>query len=121
MKKTLFVFPVLLLLPAAAFAAAQADQEPAAAAEAATREAPMLAARVASGELPPLAERLPVEPLVVEPLAELGTYGGTLRKVMQGASFWAFSKFASIETLVDWTFDYDGFQPNVAKGLGDEP
>jgi peptide/nickel transport system substrate-binding protein len=116
MKRTLLVFAVLLLLlPAAVFAAAQADQEQAAVAGAATREAPMLAARVASGELPPLEERLPVEPLVVEPFAELGTYGGTLRKVMRGASFWAFGKFASIETLVDWTFDYAGFQPNVAK------
>ncbi len=30
-------------------------------------------------DLPPVAERLPSEPLVVEPVNELGTYGGTMR------------------------------------------
>ncbi|NJN82778.1 MAG: hypothetical protein HC802_11225 [Caldilineaceae bacterium] len=42
-------------------------------------ESPMLWAAVASGELPSLEERLPVNPLVVEPLSEIGSYGGTLR------------------------------------------
>ncbi len=41
-------------------------------------EAPMLADRVARGELPPVAERLPKEPLVVEPTNRVGTYGGRL-------------------------------------------
>ena len=41
-------------------------------------QAPMLAERVASGELPPVAERLPAEPVVVEPLNTIGTYGGEL-------------------------------------------
>ena len=42
-------------------------------------EAPMLAARVADGSLPPVEERLPDNPLVMEPWEEIGTYGGTLR------------------------------------------
>jgi peptide/nickel transport system substrate-binding protein len=42
-------------------------------------EAPMLAERVAAGELPPVEERLPEDPLVVEPLEAVGQYGGTLR------------------------------------------
>ena len=42
-------------------------------------EAPMLAARVADGSLPPVEERLPDNPLVMEPWEESGTYGGTLR------------------------------------------
>ena len=42
-------------------------------------EAPMLAARVAAGELPPVDQRLPENPLVVEPFHEIGEYGGTLR------------------------------------------
>ncbi|MGI6379676.1 MAG: ABC transporter substrate-binding protein [Anaerolineae bacterium] len=42
-------------------------------------EAPMLAELVASGELPPIEERLPVEPIMVEPLGEIGQYGGSLR------------------------------------------
>jgi peptide/nickel transport system substrate-binding protein len=39
----------------------------------------MLAARVAAGELPPVDQRLPENPLVVEPFHEIGEYGGTLR------------------------------------------
>ena len=42
-------------------------------------EAPLLAARVADGSLPPVEERLPDNPLVMEPWEEIGTYGGTLR------------------------------------------
>lgn len=42
-------------------------------------EAPMLAAMVEAGELPPVEERLPAEPVVVEPTNEIGQYGGTLR------------------------------------------
>ncbi len=41
-------------------------------------EAPEMAALVASGELPPLEERLPVEPVVVQPDEAIGKYGGTL-------------------------------------------
>ena len=40
-------------------------------------ESPALAERVASGDLPPVAERLPANPPVVEPVAEVGQYGGT--------------------------------------------
>ena len=40
----------------------------------------MLAARVAAGELPPVEERIPVDPVVQEMLADgVGRYGGTLR------------------------------------------
>lgn len=41
-------------------------------------EAPMLAERVAAGDLPPVAERLPEEPMVVQPTNEIGVYGGRL-------------------------------------------
>ena len=40
-------------------------------------EAPALAEMVAAGELPPVDERLPAEPLVIEPVEEVGQYGGT--------------------------------------------
>ena len=42
-------------------------------------EAPMLAEMVAAGELPPVAERLPSNPKVIPVVAEIGSYGGTLR------------------------------------------
>jgi hypothetical protein len=47
-------------------------------------EAPMLAAKVKAGELPPVSERLPEDPLVVVPLEEIGTYGGTIRRALTG-------------------------------------
>ncbi len=42
------------------------------------RESPMLAERVAKGELPPVDERLPEEPLVIQPYESIGQYGGVL-------------------------------------------
>ena len=40
-------------------------------------EAPALAEMVANGDLPPVEERLPANPLVVEPIDDIGVYGGT--------------------------------------------
>ncbi len=40
-------------------------------------EAPELRVKVAAGELPPVEERLPDEPMVIEPVEEIGRYGGT--------------------------------------------
>ncbi len=42
-------------------------------------EAPMLAEKVAAGELPPVEERLPAQPVVVQPLEQIGEYGGELK------------------------------------------
>ena len=40
-------------------------------------ESPMLKRAVARGEIPPLRQRLPADPIVVEPLSKIGRYGGT--------------------------------------------
>ena len=42
-------------------------------------ESPLLAERVAAGQLLPVDERLPANPVVIEPLEEIGQYGGTTR------------------------------------------
>lgn len=42
-------------------------------------EAPMITEMVAAGDLPPVDERLPVNPMVIEPFDSIGQYGGTLR------------------------------------------
>ena len=88
-RNTLLGIALALALPAGA-AFAGGDAEPAAEPEGAAvmaatgqyRESPMLAQLVATGELPPVDERLPVRPLVLEPLAAagetVGRYGGTL-------------------------------------------
>lgn len=47
-------------------------------------EAPELAALVEAGELPPVEERLPQNPLVIEVVDQIGTYGGTLRRAFTG-------------------------------------
>ena len=47
-------------------------------------EAPMLAEMVANGEIPPVDERLPPNPMVIEPLNEVGQYGGTWRRIGVG-------------------------------------
>lgn len=43
-------------------------------------EAPKLAERSRRGELPPVGDRLPVDPLMVFPIHEIGVYGGDLRR-----------------------------------------
>ena len=48
------------------------------------QEAPMLAARVQAGELPPVEDRLPDDPMVMEPYSEVGKYGGELRVARTG-------------------------------------
>jgi len=69
----------------AAAPAEEATSEEAAPAEEYTGlEAPMLAEMVAAGELPPLEERLPLEPLVVEPYESIGKYGGTWHRAFRG-------------------------------------
>ncbi|MBT4138057.1 MAG: hypothetical protein HOE48_09085 [Candidatus Latescibacteria bacterium] len=43
----------------------------------------MLTERVRSGALPPVSERLPENPVVIVPMEEIGTYGGTLRRALR--------------------------------------
>jgi peptide/nickel transport system substrate-binding protein len=80
------------------------------------QEAPMLAERVTAGELPPVDERLPAEPLVVTPIEETGTYGGTLRRVLIGSSgdHNTILRIVGPQSLVRWKPDYSGLEPNLA-------
>ncbi len=47
-------------------------------------EAPELAALVASGDLPPVEERLPEDLMVLQPVGEIGQYGGIWRRGFTG-------------------------------------
>ena len=47
-------------------------------------EAPMFSEQVKQGKLPPVSGRLPENPLVIIPIEEIGTYGGTLRRALTG-------------------------------------
>ena len=64
------------------------------------KEAPMLAEMVAAGELPPVDERLPKDPVVIEPYqGVIGTYGGTLRGFVEDGA-WQPLRFFKYDKLV---------------------
>ncbi len=81
------------------------------------QEAPMLAARVAAGELPPVDERLPENPVVIEPFNEIGEYGGRLRFGFQGthAGWGGLWYINGWDNLVIWAGDFSGIEPNIAE------
>lgn len=77
-------------------------------------EAPILAERVNAGELPPIEERLPSEPLVVQPVHEIGQYGGILNRAWLGYSDqWGVNKPFG-ERFVSWNANGQ-IVPNVPK------
>jgi peptide/nickel transport system substrate-binding protein len=72
-------------------------------------EAPMLAEMVASGALPPVEERLPTEPLVIQPVEMIGQYGGTLRRAFTGPG--------DRQNIERWNNDYGIFWNTGATEL----
>lgn len=84
-------------------------------------EAPSLQQKVEAGELPELSERLPKEPMVVEPLNELGQYGGAWRTYAMGPDDNNAYNPIGYEGLVRWIPDYTGatgtdeILPNLAE------
>ena len=75
------------------------------------QQAPMLDALVADGTLPPVEERLPDEPLVIQPADRVGEYGGNMRNAHQG-------NFDFLEDLLRefphvYGSDMQGVLPNV--------
>lgn len=81
-------------------------------------EAPMLADKVAAGELPAVAERLPSEPLIVEPLNSVGVYGGELAgpTTVPTCCGWDVIE-ARLQKLLTIDTDLRTIIPNVAKGF----
>ena len=79
-------------------------------------EAPMLQEMVAAGDLPPVGERLPEDPLVVEPVDSVGQYGGTWRRAFKGIKdFHAFGRL-NYEPMLRWPRDpKDPVQPGLAR------
>ena len=83
-------------------------------------EAPMLAEMVTAGTLPALEERLPVasDLLVIEPVHEIGKYGGTWRRGFTGPGDGQNGhRVAGGDRLLFWKSDgFPEMVPNVAKG-----
>jgi peptide/nickel transport system substrate-binding protein len=82
----------------------------------AQQQAPMLDPLVESGELPPLEERLPENPLVVEPVDSIGTYGGTWRSALRGGldNAWI-ARTVAYDGLVRYNREWDEIVPNLAE------
>ena len=99
--------PALLAVFALAAAGAWAQQY---------NEAPMLQEMVAAGDLPPVGERLPEDPLMVEPVDSVGQYGGTWRRAFKGIKdFHAFGRL-NYEPMLRWPRDpKDPVQPGLAR------
>ena len=79
-------------------------------------ESPALAEKVAAGALPSVEERLPEKPLVIEPVDEIGTYGGTLRRASALLFPFMFVNMTR-EPLINFRYPMagDGIEPNLAE------
>jgi peptide/nickel transport system substrate-binding protein len=86
--------------------------------DAKAKEAPALAARVAAGELPPVKDRLPANPLVVEPVDRLGVYGGEWRSALLGPEddAWLY-RTIGYEQLLSWDVGFTRPIPNIAESV----
>lgn len=81
------------------------------------QEAPALTELVKAGKLPPVEQRLPSEPMIVQPLRSAGKYGGIWRRGFLGpGDSENGNRVRSADKLI--FFDATGTQmrPNVAKG-----
>jgi len=79
-------------------------------------EAPELRIKVAAGELPPVEQRISEEPLVMEPLEEIGQYGGIWKRVaLSVGDAGLFSCTLTYESIIRWSPNVDKLVPNVAK------
>ena len=80
------------------------------------KEAPQLAALVAENKLPLVEERLPTNPLVVQPVESVGQYGGTWYRGWRGINdFHCFGRIV-YETVLRWPRDpKDPIQPGLAE------
>ena len=81
------------------------------------QEAPALAERVQQGKLPPVQERIGSDPLVIEPVREIGNYGGIWRRGFSGpADFWNGYRCCGHDKILFWDYTGNVIVPNVAKG-----
>ena len=80
------------------------------------KEAPMLAEQVKAGKLPPVEQRLPQEPLVLQPTNEVGKYGGNWRMAFTGPADKQNMERHNHDHLIYWDAKVETIVPNVAKG-----
>jgi len=79
-------------------------------------EAPQLADLVAAGQLPPVNDRIGAAPIVVQPLHEIGKYGGTWRRGFTGPGDTINGmRVAGMDTLIAWHYEGIELIPNLAQ------
>lgn len=107
-RKTVFATAILASGPAA-FAASGPESY---------SQAPDLAAKVEAGDLPPVEDRLPANPLVLEPLEEVGTYGGTWRSALKGTfdNGWI-RRTVAYQPLLSFDYEWSEVVPNIAESV----
>lgn len=80
-------------------------------------EAPMLAEKVAARELPPVEERLPKQPMVLEPSDEIGKYGGTWHRAFTGPADHQNIERISKNHMIFWDTGMTELQPHIARAF----
>ena len=75
-------------------------------------EPTMLRSKVASGELPPVEERLPKEPMVIQPVEEVGRYGGQLTTIV-----WHGAYYPVMVTMTRQNPGFTKVMPYIAREL----
>lgn len=107
--------PAEAATPAQGAAEAGTDTSAAPSAPTTYQEAPILAERVTSGELPTVDERLPTNPMVVEPIEEVGDYGGTWLLLTDNQVRIAdVGEFTDVSLLM-WNREQSGPMPGLAE------
>jgi peptide/nickel transport system substrate-binding protein len=80
------------------------------------KEAPLLADLVKAGKLPPVEQRLPEQPLVLQPTDAIGTYGGNWRMAFTGPADKQNMERHNHDHLLYWDAKVETVVPNVAQG-----
>ncbi|MCJ7817381.1 MAG: ABC transporter substrate-binding protein, partial [Candidatus Thorarchaeota archaeon] len=79
-------------------------------------EAPMLKELVDNGTLPPVEDRLPSNPMLIEPQDEIGVYGGTWHMGLNGFSqTQTMRQYIGYENLLRWDPTWNRIIPNIAQ------
>ncbi|MBN1890264.1 MAG: hypothetical protein JW850_19870, partial [Thermoflexales bacterium] len=121
--KNLVIVMINLLLGASLIltgCAPTAPAEPPAPTEAAPpasvyHEAPMLAELVEAGQLPPVDQRLPQNPMLIQPEERVGQYGGTWHIVRVTGDNTAIVRTIQYEGMVRWDKGWTKVIPNLAQ------
>lgn len=79
------------------------------------QESPLLSELVKAGKLPSVEQRLPVEPLVIKPVSEVGVYGGTWHSGFTGPADGQNMARIVHDHLLFWNNEVTQVVPQIAK------